>query len=84
MSEHPGLEFALKAPRSPILPSMPPQVLFIISMSSGVFFVKKIVMPHVYHFFTLTILLLTTLTDHLASLYLHHCRKHVFNTISYK
>ena len=32
MSEHPGLEFAPQTQRSPILPSMPPLVLFIISM----------------------------------------------------
>ena len=28
MSEHPGLEFAPQSSRSPILPSMPPLVLF--------------------------------------------------------
>ena len=32
MSEHPGLEFAPQMPRSQILPSMSPLVLFIISM----------------------------------------------------
>ena len=31
MSEHPGLEFAPQSPRSQILPSMSPLVLFIIS-----------------------------------------------------
>ena len=34
MSEHPGLEFTPQTPRSPILPSMPPLVLFIISTSA--------------------------------------------------
>ena len=33
MSEHPGLEFAPQSPRSQISPSMPPLVLFIISMA---------------------------------------------------
>ena len=32
MSEHPGLELAPQSSRPPILPSMPPLVLFIISM----------------------------------------------------
>ena len=34
MSEHPGLEFIPQTPRSPILPSMLPLVLFIISMGA--------------------------------------------------
>ena len=37
MSEHPGLKFAPQTTRSPILPSMPPLVLFIISMASHTF-----------------------------------------------
>ena len=36
MSEHPGLEFAPQKTRSQMLPSMPPLVLFIISMGSTV------------------------------------------------
>ena len=32
MSEHPGLEFSPQSARSQILPSMPPLVLFLISM----------------------------------------------------
>ena len=36
MSEHPGLEFPPKKPRTQILPSMPPVVLFIISMGGTV------------------------------------------------
>ena len=32
MSEHPRLEFVPQTPRSPILPSIAPLVLFIISM----------------------------------------------------
>ena len=39
MSEHPGLEYAHQTPRSPILLSMPPLVLFIISMITRGLFV---------------------------------------------
>ena len=48
MSEHPGLEFASQKLRYPILPSMPPLVLFIISMKSSAYSKQFKVAPYSY------------------------------------
>ena len=49
MSEHSGLEFAPQSPRSQNSPSMPPLVLFIISMLHTPRTLTKLQLPRITH-----------------------------------